>query len=73
MKKIKRGPLGDFKKIRNNRFNEIFEVSQCRKMFKKGTLWDFLRSIVLQIIETNEGETLWWNQNKVALYRKISV
>ena len=25
----------------------------------KGGLWDFLTSIVLQDIETNEGETLW--------------
>ena len=28
---------------------------------KRATLWDFLTSIVLQNIETNEGETLWWN------------
>ena len=31
------------------------------KNVKGGTLWDFLTSIVLQNIETNEGETLWWN------------
>ena len=32
------------------------------KNVKGGTLWDFLTSIVLQNIETNEGETLWCNQ-----------
>ena len=31
------------------------------KNVKGGILWDFLTSIVLQNIETNEGETLWWN------------
>ena len=31
------------------------------KNVKGGTLWNFLTSIVLQNIETNEGETLWWN------------
>ena len=32
------------------------------KNVKGGTLWDFLTSIVFQNIETNERETLWWNQ-----------
>ena len=32
-----------------------------QKNVKGGILWDFLTSIVLQNIETNEGETLWWN------------
>ena len=31
------------------------------KNVKGGTLWDFSTSIVLQNIETNEGETLQWN------------
>ena len=31
------------------------------KNVKGEILWDFLTSIVLQNIETNEGETLWWN------------
>ena len=31
------------------------------KNVKGGTLWDFLTSIVLQNIETNEGGTLWCN------------
>ena len=31
------------------------------KNVKGGTIWDFLPSIVLQNIETNEGETLWRN------------
>ena len=42
------------------------------KNVKRGTLSDFLRSIVLQNIEANEGERLWWNPKKikVALCRK---
>ena len=31
------------------------------KNVKGATLWDFLTFIVLQIIETNEGGTLWCN------------
>ena len=31
------------------------------KNVKGGTLWDFLTSIVLQNVETNEGGTLWCN------------
>ena len=31
---------------------------------KRGTIWKFLTSIVLQNIETNEGETLWCNPKK---------
>ena len=29
------------------------------KNVKGGTIWDFLTSIVLQNVETNEGGTLW--------------
>ena len=32
--------------------------------YKRGILWDFLTSIVLQNIETNEGETVWCNPKK---------
>ena len=31
------------------------------KKVKGATLWDFLKSIVLQNVETNEGGTLWCN------------
>ena len=31
------------------------------KNVKEGTLWDFLTTTVMQNIETNEGETIWWN------------
>ena len=41
--------------------NEIFEQCHSPKNVKGGTLWDFLTSIVLQNIETNEGGTLWCN------------
>ena len=41
------------------RFLNIITVP---KNVKGGTLWDFLTSIVFQNIETNERETLWWNQ-----------
>ena len=33
----------------------IFEQCHSAEKCKRGTLWDFLRSIVLQNIETNEG------------------
>ena len=66
MKKIKGGPLRDFSKISEIFLNETFEQCQSAEKSKKGTLWDFLTSIVLQNIETNEGETLWWNPKKVA-------
>ena len=68
--KIKGGPLGDFKKfprkILKVRFLNSFTVP---KNVIEGTLWNFLTSIVLQNIETNEGETFWWypkNFKKVA-------
>ena len=42
-------------------------MEQCHSAEKceRGTLWDFLTSIVLQNIETNERETLWWNPKKI--------
>ena len=33
----------------------IFEQCHSAEKCKRGTLWDFLTSIVLQNIETNEG------------------
>ena len=50
------GPFGDMKKFpKKNFFNEIFEQCHSAEKFKRGTLCDFLTSIVLQNIETNEG------------------
>ena len=41
--------------------NDIFEQRHSAEKCKRGTLWDFLTSIVLQKIQANEGETLWCN------------
>ena len=49
------------KKFLKNFFNEIFEQCHSAEKCKRGTLCDFLTSIVLQNIETNEGGTLWCN------------
>ena len=50
---MKGGPLEDFEK-----FQKIFKMrfmnSVTAEKCKRGTLWDFLTSIVLQNIETNE-------------------
>ena len=46
------------KKIQKMRFSNSVTVP---KNVKGGTLRDFLTSIVLQNIETNEGGTLWCN------------
>ena len=55
-KKLKGGPFGDMKKFpKKIFFNEIFKQCQSAKKCKRGTLCDFLTSIVLQNIETNEG------------------
>ena len=55
------GPF-DFKKVPKNFFeNVIFEQCHSAEKCKRGALWDFLTSIVLQNIETNEGGTLWCN------------
>ena len=77
MKKIKGGSLGDFKKFPEKKFEMRFLNSVTGpKNVKGGTLWDFLASIVLQNIETNEGKTVRWNpknfKKKVAQCRKKS-
>ena len=41
------------------------------KNVKGGPFLLFLTSIVLQNIETNEGETLWWNPKKVKKSRIV--
>ena len=43
------------KKFSKKFFNEIFEQCHSAEKCKRGTLCDFLTSIVLQNIETNEG------------------
>ena len=43
------------KKFPKNFFNEIFEQCHSAEKCKRGTLCNFLTSIVLQNIETNEG------------------
>ena len=52
------GPSGDYNKFPKNIKDEIFE--QCHSAEKRNPL-DFWTSIVLQKIETNEGDTLWCN------------
>ena len=61
--------FGDFKNFQKKFLNEIFEQCHSAKKCKRGTLWDFLTSIVLQNIETNEGETLWLNLKK---FKKVA-
>ena len=39
----------------------FFNSATVAKNVKGGTLQDFLTSILLQNIETNEGEALWCN------------
>ena len=41
--------------------NEIFERCHSAEKCKRETLWDFLTSILLHNIETNERGTLWCN------------
>ena len=51
------------------RFLKCHSAENC----KRGTLWDFLTSIVLQSVETNEVETIGGIQKpskKIALRRK---
>ena len=56
MKKIEGGTLWGHEKISQNKFfNEIFEQCHSAEKCKRGTLCNFLTSIVLQNIETNEG------------------
>ena len=55
-KKLKGGPSGDFKKFPKKFLKKvIFEQCHSAEKCKRGTLWDFLTSIVLQNIERNEG------------------
>ena len=55
-KKLKGGPFGDMKKFPKENFLLRFLNSvTVPKNVKGGTLCDFLTSIVLQNIETNEG------------------
>ena len=52
-KKIEAGPLGDLEKFPKKNFqNEIFEQCHSAEKCKRG---EFLKSIVLQNIERNEG------------------
>ena len=61
-KKIEGGTLWGHEKNSEKKFlNEIFEQCHSAEKFKRGTLCDFLTSIVLQNSETNEGGTLWCN------------
>ena len=50
MKKLK----GDLWRLKKSK-NEIFEQCHSAQICKRGTLWDFLTSIMLQNIEANEG------------------
>ena len=55
-KQLEGTPFGDFKKkFRKKIKNEIFEQCHSAEKCKRGTLWDFLTSILLQNIETDEG------------------
>ena len=69
--KIKGDPWEILKKSEKKIKNEIFEQCHSAEKCKRGTIWDFLTSIVLQNIETNEGETLWWNQKKLQKSRIV--
>ena len=57
-KKMEGGPFGDIKNFPKKIFFEIFKQCHSGEKCKRGTLCDFLTSIVLQNIETNEGGTL---------------
>ena len=50
--------------------NEIFEQRHSAEKCYKGDRLLFLTSIVLQNIETNEVETLWWNPKN---FKKIRI
>ena len=55
-KKIEGGTLWRHEKISQKKiFNEIFEQCHSAEKCKRGTLCNFLTSIVLHNIETNEG------------------
>ena len=65
MKKIEGGTLLGLEKNFPKTFLKMRFLNSVTvpKNVKGGTLWDFLTSIVLQNIETNEGGTLWCNPN----------
>ena len=65
MKKNWRGALWGLEK---KRFLNSVTVP---KYVKGGTLWDFLTSIVLQNVETNEGGTLWCNPKNFKKSRTV--
>ena len=50
-----KGSLWGHEEISQNFFNEIFGQCHSAEKCKRGTLCDFLTSIVLQNIETNQG------------------
>ena len=54
-KKLKGDPLDTLKKFEKNFKVEIFEQCHSAENSKRGDLCDFLTSIVLQNVETNEG------------------
>ena len=53
-KKLKGGPWEILKNFRKQFLNEIFEQCHSAEKCERGTLWNFLTSIVLQNIERNE-------------------
>ena len=54
-KKNEGGTLWRHEKISKKNLNEIFKQCHSAEKCKRGTLCNFLTSIVLQNIETNEG------------------
>ena len=73
MNKLKAGPFGDFKIISNkNQKLRILSSITVPKHVKGGTLWDFLTSILLQNIETIEGEPFGAIQN-FQIFKKLIV
>ena len=56
-KKIEGGALWGLEKISQKKFQKFLSVT-VPKNVKGGALWNFLTSIVLQNVETNEGDHL---------------
>ena len=76
LKKLKGGPFGEMKKFPKKNFLMRFLNSvTVPENVKGGTLCDFLTSIVLQNIETNEGGTLWCNPKnfKKKCWKKVGL
>ena len=59
-KKLKVNLLETWK---NFRLKKSKKIELCRKIEKKGTLWDFLTFISLQNMKKNEGGTLVQSKN----------